>query len=109
LKQVHNKSFKVMDAGLSALLLDWRGRCPYNQDTDYVFASAEMEGRNRWDTRTAKSLWTRTLRDSCQLNGQHSEDFSDDCSHAFPRIGGDRFNWLKVKDGRVAQVVAMPF
>ena len=33
-----------MDAGLSALLLDWRGRCPYNQTTDYVFASAEKHG-----------------------------------------------------------------
>ncbi len=33
-----------MHAGLSALLLDWRGRCPYNQSTDYVFASAEKHG-----------------------------------------------------------------
>jgi len=34
-----------MDAGLSALLLDWRGRCPYNQEKDYVFASVEMDGK----------------------------------------------------------------
>ncbi len=34
-----------MDAGLSALLLDWRQRCPYNQDSDYVFASPEMHGK----------------------------------------------------------------
>jgi hypothetical protein len=33
-----------MDAGLSALLLDWRKRCPYNQDSDYVFGSPEMRG-----------------------------------------------------------------
>jgi integrase len=33
-----------MDAGLSALLLDWRGRCPYNQDNDFVFASPEKHG-----------------------------------------------------------------
>jgi integrase len=33
-----------MDLGLAALLLDWRGRCPYNQSTDYVFASAEKDG-----------------------------------------------------------------
>jgi hypothetical protein len=25
-------------------LLDWRGRCPYNQDSDYVSASAEKRG-----------------------------------------------------------------
>jgi integrase len=34
-----------MDPSLSALLLDWRGRCPYNQNTDYVFASADRHGR----------------------------------------------------------------
>lgn len=34
-----------MDAGLSALLLDWRGRCPYNQERDYVFASSGMDGK----------------------------------------------------------------
>ena len=33
-----------MDIGLSSLLLDWRGRCPYNQSTDYIFASAEKHG-----------------------------------------------------------------
>lgn len=33
-----------MDPSLSALLLDWRGRCPYNQSTDYVFASPEKHG-----------------------------------------------------------------
>jgi len=33
-----------MGAGLSALLLDWRGRCPYNQEMDYVFASLEKGG-----------------------------------------------------------------
>jgi integrase len=38
-----------MDAGLSALLLDWRGRCPYNQETDYVFASPNKDG--------AQPLW----------------------------------------------------
>ena len=38
-----------MDPALAAVLLDWRGRCPYNQDTDYVFASAEKHG--------AQPLW----------------------------------------------------
>ncbi len=33
-----------MDSGLSSVLLDWRGRCPYNQETDYVFASPEKDG-----------------------------------------------------------------
>lgn len=34
-----------MDAGLAALLLDWRKKCLYNQETDYVFASAEKHGK----------------------------------------------------------------
>jgi integrase len=34
-----------MGAGLSALLLDWRGRCPYNQQEDFVFASMNKDGR----------------------------------------------------------------
>jgi integrase len=38
-----------MYAGLSALLLDWRGRCPYNQEQDYVFASLAKSG--------AQPLW----------------------------------------------------
>jgi len=33
-----------MDPGLSRVLLDWRERCPYNQETDYVFASPEKDG-----------------------------------------------------------------
>jgi integrase len=39
----------AMDSALAGALLDWRGRCPYNQDTDYVFASAEKSG--------AQPLW----------------------------------------------------
>jgi integrase len=33
-----------LDSALSGALLDWRGRCPYNQQTDYIFASAEKHG-----------------------------------------------------------------
>jgi integrase len=34
-----------MDAGLPAVLLDWRRDCPYNQDNDYVFGSPEKHGK----------------------------------------------------------------
>jgi len=34
-----------LDSGLADALLDWRGRCPYNQETDYIFASADKRGR----------------------------------------------------------------
>jgi len=34
-----------MGQALANALLDWRGRCPYNQDADYVFGSPEIGGR----------------------------------------------------------------
>ena len=34
-----------LDTALADALLDWRGRCTYNQETDYVFASAEKDGK----------------------------------------------------------------
>ncbi|MGO9084577.1 MAG: tyrosine-type recombinase/integrase [Candidatus Sulfotelmatobacter sp.] len=33
-----------LDAGLADVLLGWRGRCPYNQDADYIFASPDKNG-----------------------------------------------------------------
>jgi integrase len=33
-----------LDAGLADVLLNWRGRCPYNQDADYLFASPDKDG-----------------------------------------------------------------
>jgi len=35
----------ALDTALADVLLDWRGHCPYNQDTDYVFASPEKHGK----------------------------------------------------------------
>lgn len=34
-----------MDEALASALLDWRARCPYNQDGDFLFGSPEMDGR----------------------------------------------------------------
>ena len=33
-----------MDTALASELLDWRGRCPYNQDADFLFGSPDMDG-----------------------------------------------------------------
>ncbi|MGA7401658.1 MAG: site-specific integrase [Candidatus Sulfotelmatobacter sp.] len=33
-----------LDGGLADVLLGWRGRCPYNQDADYIFASPDKNG-----------------------------------------------------------------
>jgi integrase len=55
-----------MDAGLAALLLDWRGKCLYNQDTDYVFASAEMHGKQPlWPS----SAMAKHIRPAAKLAG----------------------------------------
>lgn len=55
-----------MDAGLSALMLDWRGRCPYNQDSDYVFASAEKHGTQPlWPS----SAMSKHIRPAAKLAG----------------------------------------
>jgi integrase len=34
-----------MDAGLADVLTNWRGIAPYNQDTDYIFASPDKHGQ----------------------------------------------------------------
>jgi len=34
-----------MDSGLADALLDWRGHSPYNQNTDFAFASSEKKGQ----------------------------------------------------------------
>ena len=40
-----------LDAGLAIVLLGWRGRCPYNQDADYIFASPNKDGQQPyWPT-----------------------------------------------------------
>jgi integrase len=40
-----------LDAGLADVLLRWRGRCPYNQDGDYIFASPDKHGQQPyWPT-----------------------------------------------------------
>jgi integrase len=34
-----------LDAGLADVLTQWRGCCPYNQDSDYVFGSPDKHGQ----------------------------------------------------------------
>src|SRR5205814_8144366 len=33
-----------LDVGLATVLAQWRERCPYNQEVDYIFASPEKRG-----------------------------------------------------------------
>ena len=34
-----------LDAALADALIQWRGRCPYNQDADYMFGSPDKKGK----------------------------------------------------------------
>jgi integrase len=40
-----------LDTGLAIVLANWRGRCPYNQDADYIFGSPDKQGKQPyWPT-----------------------------------------------------------
>ena len=40
-----------LDGGLADVLTNWRGRCPYNQDADYIFGSPDKQGKQPyWPT-----------------------------------------------------------
>jgi integrase len=40
-----------LDAGLAEVLTSWRGRCPYNQDADFIFGSPDKNGNQPyWPT-----------------------------------------------------------
>lgn len=66
LKTEASQKLVAMDEALSALLLDWRGRCPYNQDSDYVFASAEKKGKQPlWPS----SAMSKHIRPAAKLAG----------------------------------------
>jgi integrase len=44
LKTESSRKLVPLGDELADVLLDWRGRCPYNQEEDYVFASVEKHG-----------------------------------------------------------------
>lgn len=56
----------AMDAGLAAVLLDWRRRYPYNQERDYVFGSSQKHSkRPLWSS----SSMSRHIRPAAQRAG----------------------------------------
>jgi integrase len=55
-----------VDDGLAAVLLDWRARCPYNQEEDWVFASPDKRGKQpRWPS----SAMAKHIRPAAKLAG----------------------------------------
>ena len=53
MKKTERKTSKPipLEAGLADVLTQWRAECAYNQPEDYVFATVEMDGKQRlWPT-----------------------------------------------------------
>jgi len=64
-----------MDAGLAAVLTAWRGRCPYNQDGDYIFASPDKSGQQPyWPTNAMQNHIRPAVKraEICKRVGWHT-------------------------------------
>jgi len=94
-----------MDARLASVLLEWRGRCPYNQDGDYIFGSPDKQGRQPYwpDSLLRKGIrpaavrasiskhigwhsFRRTLATMLQANGEAVKTTQEILRHASSRL-----------------------
>jgi hypothetical protein len=57
-----------MDAALTEALLDWRGRCPYNQDSDYLFV---LESASISVGIPSAGLWRRCCKRTERQSKRH--------------------------------------
>ena len=111
-----------MDAALAEVLLDWRGRCPYNQDADYLFGSPEMNGAQPYwpDSLLRKVIrpaavragiskhigwhsFRRTLATLLQASGASVKTAQDMLRHASSRLTMDLYAQSIPEDRRTAQ------
>ena len=94
-----------MAAELAVALFDWRGECPYNQDTDFVFGSPDMNGTQPYwpDSMLRRMIrpaavraditkhigwhsFRRTLATLLQANGASVKATQDMLRHASSRL-----------------------
>ena len=111
-----------MDAALAEALLDWRGRCPYNQDHDYLFGSPEKDGQQPYwpDSLLRKVIrpaavragiskhigwhsFRRTLATLLQASGASVKTAQDMLRHASSRLTMDLYAQSIPEDRRTAQ------
>jgi integrase len=111
-----------MDTALAGALLDWRGRCPYNQDEDFLFGSPEMDGRQPYwpDSLLRKVIhpaakragvskhigwhsFRRTLATLLQASGASVKATQDMLRHASSRLTMDLYAQSIPADRRAAQ------
>ena len=111
-----------MDAALAEALLDWRARCPYNQDADYIFGSPEMDGEQPYwpDSLLRKVIrpaamragiskhigwhsFRRTLSTLLEASGASVKVTQDMLRHASSRLTMDLYAQSIPADRRKAQ------
>jgi integrase len=112
----------ALDAGLAEVLMDWRGRTQYNQSTDWVFASPEMEGvQPYWpDSALRKILRPAAVRAGIKKhigwhtfrhtygtilksNGEDVKTVQESLRHANSRITLDTYTQAVTSTKRAAQ------
>jgi integrase len=111
-----------MDPALASVLLDWRGRCPYNQDVDFLFGSPDKDGQQPYwpDSLLRKVIrpaavraeiskhigwhsFRRTLATLLQANGVSVKATQDMLRHASSRLTMDLYAQSIPADRRAAQ------
>jgi integrase len=111
-----------LDSALAEVLLDWRGRAPYNQDEDWVFASPEKLGQQPYWPDSAlrravrpaavragivKHIGWHTFRHSFATllkgNGEDVKTVQESLRHANSRITLDVYTQGLMPTKRLAQ------
>ncbi|MDP9159600.1 MAG: site-specific integrase [Acidobacteriota bacterium] len=111
-----------MDAALADSLLEWRGRCPFNQGSDYIFGSPQKNGRQPYwpDSLLRKVIrpaamrakitahigwhsFRRTLATLLQASGASVKSTQDMLRHASSRLTMDLYAQSIPAERRIAQ------
>ena len=117
-----------LDAGLAAVLMEWRGCCAYNQQEDWIFASPDMRGSQPYWPNSAmekhirpaalragisKRIGWHTFRHSyatlLKANGEDVKTVQESLRHASSKISLDVYTQAVTSVKREAQrkIVAM--
>ena len=111
-----------MDTALADVLMEWRGKCPYNQDADFVFGSPDKGGRQPYwpDSLMRKHVrpataragiskhigwhsFRRTLATLLQGNGETVKTTQDMLRHATSRLTLELYAQGTMPKKRLAQ------
>jgi integrase len=115
-----------MIPALANVMLEWRSRCPYNQDEEYVFGSPQMGGKQPYwpDSLLSKTIrpaaqragitkrvgwhsFRRTLATWLQANGESVKTMQDMLRHSTSRVTLDVYVQSVSPDRMAAQAEVM--